>query len=388
MKKRPQPRPGRHRTQVLDRFHPSRVTSRQELARATGLSATTIFHVTKDLVRAGILKEVRPARSRVGRPSPGLQVNGGYRSVLGIGLMDQDARILEMNLQGELLSETIQPLEWRRGPDGILGPLRDAVRKTLKKAPDGRPPLAAAGLALSGQWDRQRGVSLTYPRVPDWKDVPLRKLLEEWTEVPATLSGYASTLAVAEYSRRVRDIPRNLLCVEVEDTVAMGVIMNGEVLEGSSGSVGELGHITVDPNGPACYCGNTGCLETLATCATVVDEFQRNRGRTSSAPAYRDVVERARAGDAFAVRLFGRMAATLGIGLATAVNLFNPDLIILNGSFFDADELVMAPLRTSVQNRALPNTFRQVTIERSRLGAQAPARGAGLEAIRALLHKL
>ena len=82
------------------------------------------------------------------------------------------------------------------------------------------------------------------------------------------------------------------------------------------------------------------------------------------------------------------MATTLGIALATAINLFNPELLVLNGTLFDAEDLIMEPLRASIQNRALPNTFRQVAIERSRLGARAPALGAGLAAIRELLKKL
>jgi predicted NBD/HSP70 family sugar kinase len=99
------------------------------------------------------------------------------------------------------------------------------------------------------------------------------------------------------------------------------------------------------------------------------------------------VVDRARRGNVFALRLLARVAATLGIGVATAINLFSPELVILNGRFFDAGDLVLKPLEASIRNRALPNTMRRVAIERSTLGTRASALGAGIVAIEETLKR-
>jgi predicted NBD/HSP70 family sugar kinase len=389
VKKSPPPIHRKHRANVLGKLCHQRSISRSELSKATGLSAATISRITKDLVDSEVLREVRPSRLRVGRPSPGLEINGSYRSVLGISLLAPTLRLLLIDLRGEVLREVEKPVDWSRGREGILDPLQKAVKEMLRAAESGVPPLSGVGVALPGQWDRKRGTSISYPRVPGWKDVPIRGFLEEWTGCPVSLIGYAPAMAVAERARRPWGDVRNLLCVEVEDTVAMGVIANGEVLDGASGNAGELGHITVDPGGPLCYCGNRGCLETFSTCSTVVAEFAQESPRREAAPmSYARVVELAASGDPFAVRLCGRVAGTLGIALATALNLFNPELLVLNGRFFHAEERVMEPLRASIQNRALPNTLRQVAIERSTLGVRAPALGAGVTAVRELLTRI
>ena len=169
----------------------------------------------------------------------------------------------------------------------------------------------------------------------------------------------------------------------------MGVIANGEVLDGASGNAGELGHIMVDREGPPCYCGSNGCLELYATCSTLVAQYeQMSPGKPPGPQTYAGVVDRAKGGDPFAQGICGRVAETLGIALATALNLFNPELLVLNGRFFHAEELVMAPLRAAIRGRALPNTFRQVTIERSTLGVRAPAIGAGMAAVREVLTRI
>jgi predicted NBD/HSP70 family sugar kinase len=378
--------PSRNRREILAELCPGRTHSRRELALRTGLSPATVSRITRELVRGKVLtEEVRP-RAAAGRPERLLEVNPDRGTVLGVSLLAPAARVLVMNLRGEVLKESREAIPWNQGKAGILGPLRRAVERAARAR-----RLAGAGLALPGQWDREAGVSLSYPRVPDWRAVPLRRLLEEWAGVPATLVGYAPALAVAEHTRLAD--PADLLCVEVAENVAMGAIVNGRVVEGVSGNAGELGHITVDKDGPVCYCGNRGCLETVGTCAAVEDEV---RGSEAAAGVYgrarpvsfERVVARAREGDTYSTRLLGRVARMLGIGLATALNLFNPGLLVLSGRFFEAGDLVLAPLRASIPEHALASTSRKLSIEQSTLGPKAAALGAGFMAVREAVRRL
>jgi predicted NBD/HSP70 family sugar kinase len=222
-----------------------------------------------------------------------------------------------------------------------------------------------------------------YPRVPDWRDVPIRNQLQDWSGVPATLIGYAPAMAVAEQASRAKADPRNLITVEVAENIAMGAIVNGNVLQGVSGNAGELGHIPVDPSGPICYCGARGCLESRATCLAVIEELRDRRGVT-----YEDVVKLARDGDSFSERLLVRVGRMLGVGLATALNLFNPEILVLNGRFFDAGDLVTAPVRAAIQEHAIPSSLKRLAIEQSKLGALAAPLGAGLVAIREAVRRL
>jgi predicted NBD/HSP70 family sugar kinase len=323
----------------------------------------------------------------VGRPVRGLEINGAYGTVAGVSLLAPVARLVALDLRGKVLREAEEPLDLPRGADALLASLRALLRRLPRRA--GR--FCGVGLALPGQWSREEGVSITYPRLADWRNVPLRAHLERWTGGAATLIGYAPALALAEQARGHRDEPRNLLCAEVAENIALGVIANGEVLEGASGNAGELGHVCVDPQGPACYCGNRGCLESRATCSAVVEEIRSSpeaRGRFGKSAGFEDVLRLAREGDPFAARLLARTARALGAGLAVALNLFNPELLVLNGRFFEAGDPVLTPLRAAIQDHAITSTLKRLTIERSTLGPSAAALGAGLVAIREALRRM
>jgi predicted NBD/HSP70 family sugar kinase len=369
----------RHRTELLAQLRPGRTHSRLELAASTGLSVATVSRITRDLVRRKVLLEVAAPRAALGRPTRGLELNGASGRVLGISLLYPVLRAVVLNLRGEILREASVPISWNRGTGGVLQPLRKAVQSLAR----GTPRLAAVGLALPGQWDPARGVSFTYPRLPQWRDVPIREHLEDWSGVPASLIGYAPSMALAEQAARAGAEPRNLITVEVAENIAMGAIVNGEVLQGASGNAGELGHITVDPSGPICYCGAKGCLESRATTSAVLEELRERR-----AAVYEDVVRLARDGDAACARVLDRVARMVGIGLATALNLFNPEILVLNGRFFEAGDLVAVPTRAAIHEHAIPSTLKRLTIEQSKLGLRAAPLGAGLVAIREAVRQL
>jgi predicted NBD/HSP70 family sugar kinase len=365
----------RHRTELLAQLRPGRTHSRLELAASTGLSVATVSRITRDLLRRKVLLEVEGPRAALGRPTGGLELNGDSGRVLGISLLYPEIHLLILNLRGEILKEVNEPISWNKGPSGVLQPLRKAVQSFTR----GTSRISAVGLALPGHWDPVTGVSISYPRVPQWRDVPIREHLQDWAGVPAAVIGYAPAMAVAEQATRVPAEPRNLITVEVAENIAMGAIVNGEVLTGASGNAGELGHIPVDPSGPVCYCGAKGCLESRGTTLAVIEEM----GGT-----FEDVVRKARGGDAAATRVLGKVARMAGVGLATALNLFNPELMVLNGRFFDAGDLVSSPLRAAIQEHAIPSSLKRLTIEQSSLGKTAAPLGAGLVAIREAVRLL
>ena len=377
MKEKAAPRSlAKHRAEVLARLRPGRPAFRNELARETGLSPATVSRIARSLLRGRVLREVAAPLRGVGRPVRGLEINGDAGWVLGLSALYPAVRAVALNLRGDILREESTPYHPSSGAAGLLKLLRSTASAASRKA----KRFLGVGLALPGEWSRDEGVSIRYPRVPDWKDVPLRKLLQEWTGGPATLIGYAPALAVAEQARGGRAEPRNLLCAEVAENIALGVIANGAVLEGASGNAGELGHIVMDPKGPRCYCGNRGCLESYGTGSAAVEE--------SGAPSFEALARRAKDKDEGALRVLGRVGRALGAGLANALNLFNPELLVLNGRFFDAGELVLEPLRDALKEHAIPSSLRGLRIERSALGGSAPALGAGLAAIREALVRL
>lgn len=372
---------------------PWRTSTRIELAQHTGLSPATVSRITRDLVDEKLLKEITRIPTSVGRPTRGLEVNGGAGTVIGISVLLPSAELVLMDLRGQILRHTSHALDGTKGATGILEQLQKAVRSLLRAWPPRVPKLAGVGLAVPGEWHREGGIAVNYPRVPDWRNVPIGKLLQEWTGCPVSLIGYAPALAIAKSARHGETDPANMVCVEVSENIAMGIVVNGGVLEGVTGNAGELGHITIDADGPLCYCGNRGCLETVATCGAVEDEVRNSDAArdvfvNSRAVTFEDVVTLARQGDSFSTRLLARVARTLGIGLATALNLLNPKVLVLSGRFFDAGDLVMAPLRASIADHTLTNTMKGLIIEPSTLDRGASATGAGLAVVKNVVATL
>ncbi len=383
----------RSRDSVLERFLKGGPVPRGDLAGQTALSPATVIRVTQNLIDERVLREREGEARGVGRPSPLLELNPGFASVLGVSLSMSQVRAVITDLHGEVLSEISQPLDTRQGQAGIL----DALRLTLKQILKGRskrgPRLAQAVVAMPGPFDHARGLSTSYPRISDWADVPIRSLVEDWTKLPVDLAGYMHAMALAEQISEQGQASDHLLCVEIEENISMGAIVGGEVLSGFSGNAGELGHITIEPEGPRCYCGNRGCLEKLVSCKAVEEEVNENASfvdatRGSKRVSFQDVVALAQDGHPFAVRLLRDKARLLGTGLAAAVNLFNPEKLILGGRFFEAGAYVLEPLRETLNARAVTNSAQRLTIARSSLNHRASALGAARSAVGRLIKTL
>jgi predicted NBD/HSP70 family sugar kinase len=391
--KKSKPREAVLRHEILSFIRPWTPRTRGELSRRTGFSTATVSRIARRLISANLLTEEAPSAAPVGRPCRRLQINGAYGTVLGISLLPPALKALVLDLRGDVLKEQSRPIEWRSRRDALLDALRKLIETTLRNRPPGTPRLLGAGLAVPGVWDPKDGVCVQFPRIADFRSVPIRKLLEEWTQAPATLIGYGPSLALAEFARTPDAPPGNLLCVEVAENIAMGAIVNGGLLRGAAGNAGELGHLTLGNSGKVCYCGNAGCLETVATCSAVEEAFRQSDAASDlfADPAkatYEDVVRLAREKDSFSSRLLARSARTLGEGLAAAVNLFNPERLVLNGRYFDAGDLVLDPLKAAFHDRALPNMSGRMAIDRSPIGGAAAALGAGVAALEAALERL
>jgi predicted NBD/HSP70 family sugar kinase len=275
----------------------------------------------------------------------------------------------------------------------VLGALERSLKGATREAAKRKLKLRRLGMALPGQWDPVTGLSRTYPRVPDWGEVPMRELAAGWTGLAASLHGYAASLAVGELAQRPEPVPKHMLCVEVAEHIAMGIVSNGGVVEGVCGNAGELGHITIDPDGPLCYCGNRGCLETMATCTAVEDDIRqsevaRDVFKTPKPVSFDDVVQHATSGNGFAQRMVQRCSRTLGMGLAVTANLFNPQKLVLSGRFFRRQELVLEPIKAAIKEHTLPNVQGHLEVEVSLFKENAAAHGAAMAALQETLVQL
>ena len=240
-------------------------------------------------------------------------------------------------------------------------------------------------MGVAGPID-QNGVVLSPPNLPGWDNTPLRSLWEEEFRVPVYIGNDCNLAALGEYRFGAGMGRDNIVYIAIGTGIGGGVIIDGRLFTGSGGLATELGHMTIDPSGPRCNCGNTGCLEALASGTAIaraaVERIQCGEASTITRLATSDlgrvtaetVQTAAISGDKLARDVIERAGRDLGIGITNLLHLFNPELVIIGGGVAMMGELILNPARKTVAERAMPGFI--VPIVPSSLGDDAGLLGA------------
>ena len=250
------------------------------------------------------------------------------------------------------------------GPDAVLERIAELGRATA--APYGEP--VTAGLALPGHFDAERGTGVLLPNLlGDWVGRPIAAPVGERLGLPVTLVNDVRALTLAELRIGAGRGARDLVCVALGTGVGGGVVIGGRLHLGL-GHAGEIGHTTVDPDGPPCGCGNRGCLDRMAGAEAIA--------AAAGQPTVAAAAEAARAGDETARAAFAQAGEYVGRVLAGAVVLLWPERIVVGGGVADAGDLLLEPLRAELRKRA--SVAPEVPVARAELGPYAGAVGAAL----------
>src|SRR6185437_6632339 len=220
----------------------------------------------------------------------------------------------------------------------------------------------------------------------EWKNVPLRRLFQEEFKIPCLLEDTVRTAATAEkYFGLGKDL-NDFLYIDVGMGIGAGIFIDGKLYRGAGGSAGEFGHITVDENGPLCSCGNNGCLETVASCAAIIQgvrtameqgidsKIRDLSGGDMDKVSIEIIAQAAAENDSLAFRVLQKAASYIAIGLADLVNLLNPRVMIFGGALFRAvPQLLEDPLRRIIKQRSLEKSANEVQLKISPLSGEAGA---------------
>ena len=281
--------------------------------------------------------------------------------------------------EGELLSEVRYPTANVR--EQLLSTIAEAIMEVKRRYEVGGVCLAVPGFILA----RENKV-LSAANLEAIEGIPLKDEMGDRTGLPVTVENDANAAAWGEFRFGVGKDVDDLVFVTLGTGVGGGVISHGVLLRGARGMGGELGHITVQPAGPRCGCGNRGCLEALASgtaierrAREVADERPHSALRrlaTERAPLGGDVLDLARKGDEAAIEVLRETGTWLGIGLATYINIFDPEVIAIGGGVSQAGDLVSEPARRELQLRSHSPSRDLVEIRAATLGSEAGMVGA------------
>ncbi len=276
------------------------------------------------------------------------------------------------------------------GPQVVIKRIFSAIDHLLSQRNINSSQLDGISIAAAGAIDFEKGLITSSPHLPDWHDVPLRDIVREKYRVNTFLINDASAAVLGEHHFGAGQGVNNLILLTVGTGIGGGIIINEELYSGASGSAGEIGHTTIDVNGPRCSCGNTGCLEALVSGTAVAKEAIK-RIRQGEGSALTEIVGgkieditaekvgvAAQDGDSLASEVILKAATYLGVGLANLVNIFNPEMIIISGGMAKMGDLLLDPARQIVRERAFQLSAQAVQIVSAQLGDDAGVLGAAV----------
>ncbi len=250
--------------------------------------------------------------------------------------------------------------------------------------------ISGTGIGVAGDIDQKRGVVRFSPNLPRWKNANLRILLGRDLPKPIVVDNDANAAALGAFWLETKGKAHNLLCVTLGTGVGGGIICEGKLYRGASGTAGEIGHMPYNPDGPECNCGSRGCIERYIG-APNMSFYAREGVRSGKSPMMHDLVggnlekitpkviaEAARKGDAYALKMWKEAGEKLGIVLAGVINLINPEMIILAGGISKANELLLEPVRITIRERAFATPTKKCKINISKYDQKLGVVGAAL----------
>lgn len=242
--------------------------------------------------------------------------------------------------------------------------------------------LNGIGIGSAGQIDFLRGtVHFASELIPGYTGTPVRELVTQRFDLPVYIDNDVNVLALAESRFGAGMDCRNMVCLALGTGVGGAVIADGRLLHGANGGAGEIGHMTVNMNGPACICGSYGCLEIYASGTGIFNRYQELTALnfTKQANSAKDVVERWLSGEMAARQVIEMTIAGLGAAIASLIHIFNPEVIVIGGGIAELGEPLFAPLRSRISTLAMPSMLEAVRIVPAELGGSSNMVGAAIQ---------
>lgn len=371
---------------VLNLIRETGAISRADIVRQTNLSATTVSALANVLLESGFVHEIGMGESSGGRPPILLQFDYKFRHVIGVDMGATHLTVVVMDLNGVVVARQYSKFPVSQDPSGTTAVMQQLIAQVIQEANLAQNVILGVGIAIPAPLEGETLDKLSSLILPAWEGYDLVNILSDALHLPVYLDNDANAGVIAEkwwgYGRSFA----NLAYIKLGTGVGSGLIVNNQVYRGDGGTAGEIGHTTIDTNGPLCRCGNRGCLESFVGAPAVIAEIGRSAPDICPEGGLTIEAITAQTEHPIVKATLQNIGFYVGIAIANLVNLFNPGLITLGGEIMEAGDTFLDAIRESVQKRAMPKAAQEVTIAVSQLGNDTVAMGAATLAIQHAFH--
>lgn len=341
-----------------------------EIASLSRLSAATVSNLVRELDVAGLVTLSPSIRN--GRRAVLVSLASGGGLLAGIVFGDRDIRVAVASRAREILAQQRMPLQ----ADHVADEGMERAAQLLADLVDGvggrMADVDAVGFGLSSPVDSVTGQVGSEDVLPGWRGVNVAEAMEGRLKAPVVLDNTANLAALGELRSGALQGVRHGCYIKISYGVGAGIIIDGDIFRGSAGTAGEIGHLTIDENGPICRCGNRGCLDTFVGARAILGALAATHGPLR----LHDVITKALEGDVGCRRVLEDAGRHIGVAVAGLVNLINPEVVVLGGQMARAGAMVLTPMREAIDRCAIPSAAATVDLRVSELGESAEVVGA------------
>lgn len=359
--------------------------SRVDIATKINLSRPSVSEIINDLLNEEWIEELAPENKGRGRQPIPLDINRYKKLLIGLEIGAYTNKIVVMNLKADIFESYDFDVEDTCSPEEAIQFMAEKINEIKQRLLASQYEIIGLGVGMHGIVDAKTGTSIFAPNL-GWKNIDVKTILEQHTQLLVKVDNDCNSSALAEMWFGKGRHEENFITVIADYGVGASVINDGKIFQGAHSVSGQIGHITIDPNGQKCSCGNYGCLETLISEKAILSQLKQSLklGVHSELQQYhniddvtlQDFFEGVQAGDDLCVSLADSIARNLGLGISILINLFGPKFIVLGGSLSTIANALTPIISEVIELKALGDVAKRTPIYFSEMGQDLYSIGA------------
>ncbi len=377
-----------NRTLLLRYLRKEGMCSRVHLSNLTGLKQATVTNIMKDFIEWGLVKEVGFLSGNKGRRCIGIEVNNDCYRVIGVRLARKNYMVGLFDLTGKCIADSkvdIASLESSE-PIFIIQSMIETVKRTVKD--NAGDKILAMGVAVPGPFIQKKNRIGLITETQGWNEIDIQEEFQKAINLPVYLEHDANAGAFA-YMWDLKEKYNNeiLIYFAAGQGIGSGIVMEGEIYQGAIGTAGEIGHITIDFNGPKCACGNNGCLEKYTSSIEYAKAVNKEL-KPARQYSFKEIIALYKEGNMVCREKYRKACRLMGYGIINLINLYNPGIIIIGDEMIKVDAGVMyEEICNTVRSGIIPEIWNEVSIRMSEYQGDPMLNGAAMIAINDIFDK-